>query len=148
MTINPPPADQEEWCKFYGDPENRDHLVRIELPFSLRLSWDKRKTVNRIAVHEYCAEAFELAFKEIDNQRLAVYVYEFGGTIANRAIRGGSKLSTHAWAASIDLNPETNALGTVGDMKLEVVEIFEDIGFTWGGRWRRSDPMHFQYGKD
>jgi len=75
-------------------------------------------------------------------------------------------LSTHAYAAAVDLNWDTNAYGTVGDMPLKIVEAFKRNGWQWGGDWadlefadgkwrcpapsalKKSDPMHFQAGKD
>ena len=37
-----------------------------------------------------------------------------------------------------------NQRGTVGEMDRTVVSIFESWGFTWGGHWRYTDPMHFE----
>jgi hypothetical protein len=57
-------------------------------------------------------------------------------------------LAVGAWQRhrAIDLNPETNALGTAGDMSPRVVQVFRHFGFAWGGDFRRRpDPMHFQY---
>jgi hypothetical protein len=50
--------------------------------------------------------------------------------------RTGRKLSTHGWGMAIDLNPETNLQGAVGDMDAVVIEIFRRAGFEWGGDWR------------
>ena len=38
----------------------------------------------------------------------------------------------------------TNQRGTPGLIDREVVSIFEKWGFTWGGTWHYTDPMHFQ----
>lgn len=54
-------------------------------------------------------------------------------------------LSLHTWAVAFDVNPSTNLPGTIGDMNPGIVESFERFGFRWGGRWRRRDPMHFDY---
>jgi hypothetical protein len=53
-------------------------------------------------------------------------------------------LSMHAFGLAVDLNVSTNQLNTSGDMHPDVVAIFEKWGFTWGGWWARSDPMHFE----
>ena len=71
----------------------------------------------------------------------------FDGCFNNRPQKGGTKLSTHAWGISVDLNAATNALGTSGDMDARVVEIFKEEGFVWGGEFGRPDPMHFQYAR-
>jgi hypothetical protein len=46
---------------------------------------------------------------------------------------------------AIDLNPETNRMGTSGDISSDVVDVFNSFGFTWGGDWsgNSKDPMHF-----
>lgn len=73
-------------------------------------------------------------------------------------------LSTHAWAAGVDVNSDDNAgkyiaspprpwsdawkaLWPLG-VPEALVHAFESCGWTWGGRWRGYvDPMHFQIGK-
>ena len=35
-------------------------------------------------------------------------------------------------------------MGTQGDMHPQVVEIFKEWGFAWGGDWSYPDPMHFE----
>ncbi len=53
---------------------------------------------------------------------------------------------THSSGIAIDLNPETNRTGTPGDMDPQIVAVFKQHGFKWGGDWLgRKDPMHFQY---
>ena len=74
----------------------------------------------------------------------------YGGIYCWRAIRGFSSLSMHTWGIAIDLAPQLNPLGTPwrddGVMLPSIViAIFEDLGFTWGGRWSRPDPQHFQF---
>ena len=58
-------------------------------------------------------------------------------------------LSLHSWGGCIDFDPKLNGVGPVEDSKLykhpEFVEVFENAGWTWGGRWKRyPDAMHFQ----
>ena len=53
-------------------------------------------------------------------------------------------LSTHSWAAAVDINASTNGVGSVGDLDSGIVSAFESLSWVWGGRWRPSDPMHFQ----
>jgi hypothetical protein len=80
--------------------------------------------------------------------RIAVEDHQFGGCFSFRPQRTGTKLSTHAWGIALDLNPESNAQGTAGNMDARVVAIFKQAGFTWGGDWhgRVRDPIrHFQF---
>ena len=53
-------------------------------------------------------------------------------------------LSLHSWGIAVDLNVPTNLMGTQGDMHPQVVEIFKEWGFAWGGDWNYPDPMHFE----
>ena len=44
----------------------------------------------------------------------------------------------------MDFNVPENQRGTPGEMNRTVVQIFKDWGFTWGGDWHYTDPMHFE----
>jgi len=70
---------------------------------------------------------------------------QFGGGYVYRKVVGGKLLSMHSWGIAIDINPARNALGTAGTMPDWYVKIWEDRGWTWGGRFSRKDPMHFQF---
>lgn len=122
-------------------------LGRAELPWPLLLSWDHSQQVTRVLCHRKLAGVLSRVFQEIDRAGLRRSVRSYGGCFAFRPKRTGSKLSTHSWGIAIDINPETNALGSAGDMDPGVVEIFRQSGFKWGGDWpgRSKDPMHFQF---
>lgn len=139
--------------KFIGDDGNIEpqweasRIVRQVLPFAIPLSWDTSKSATGIRCHQLLAPLFAEAFRQIVDRGLQSAVKTYGGCYQFRAKRNGTKPSTHSWGIAIDLNPNTNAMGTAGDMDLRLVQIFEALGFVWGGRWagRGKDPMHFQY---
>jgi len=122
-------------------------LTRINLPFPLPLSWNPDLMVDQIRCHKLLAETFSDVFSKIQRQRLCGRVNSLGGCFSFRMQRAGAKLSTHAWGIAIDLNTRTNPQGTSGAMDANIIEIFRDVGFTWGGNWlgKRRDPMHFQF---
>lgn len=124
-----------------------DQLARAPLPFPIALSWDPAKQVRNLYCHRRLVPVFPAVFAEIQRRGLNKKIRTYGGCFNFRAKRSGSKLSTHAWGAAIDLNPETNGMGQDGDMASGIVAVFESFGFTWGGRWsgRSKDPMHFQF---
>ena len=124
-----------------------DFLVRITLPFPLVVSWDHSQTVTAITCHRLLATAFANVFDRIQTGGLQNKVTSFGGCFSFRPQRTGAKLSTHAWGIAIDLNPESNAQGSAGDMDPAVTAIFREAGFKWGGDWvgKTRDPMHFQF---
>ena len=124
-----------------------EQLVRAALPFAIPLSWDPAKQVQNLYCHSKLKELFPEVLREVDRRGLKGRIHTFGGCFNFRSKRGSNKLSVHSWAIAIDLNPETNSMGTPGDMDLGVVEVFRSFGFTWGGDWagRSKDPMHFQF---
>lgn len=69
----------------------------------------------------------------------------WGGSHNYRAKVGGSSLSTHAWAAAVDINPAENVFAqrttTFSDAAINVMEKW---GFLSGGRAWGKDWMHFQ----
>jgi LysM repeat protein len=122
-------------------------LARIDLPWPLTLSWDHSQSVTRIVCHKKLVGTFTNVFKALDSAGLRSRLRSYGGCFAFRPKRSGSKLSTHSWGIAIDIDPETNAMGTTGDINPDVVEVFQRWGFKWGGDWpgKQKDPMHFQY---
>jgi hypothetical protein len=122
-------------------------LASVALPFGLVLAWDHSKTVSSFRCHRRLTGLFSDLFDRIVETGLASKIRSFGGCFMFRPQRTGAKLSTHCWGIAIDLNPETNQLGTIGDMDAGVVRVFRDAGFEWGGGWfgRGRDPMHFQF---
>jgi len=69
----------------------------------------------------------------------------YGGSHNFRPKVGGSSLSTHAWAAAVDMNPAENVFAqrttTFSD---RAIDIMERWGFLSGGRAWGKDWMHFQ----
>jgi hypothetical protein len=124
-----------------------DFLVRIALPFALPLSWDKSRTVTQMTCHKSMARLFTNVFGHLQTFGRQETITSFGGCFSFRSLRTGTKLSAHSSGIAIDLNPETNAQGTSGNMHPAVVGAFRDTGFKCGGEWqgRARDPMHFQF---
>jgi len=123
------------------------HLVSARLPFAIPLSWDRSTQVKGIYCHILLAPVVSALFSRIDRQGLKGEIKTFGGCFNYRPKRQSSKLSTHCWGIAIDLNPETNRQGSSGDMHPEIVALFREAGFKWGGNWtgKGKDPMHFQF---
>lgn len=155
-----PPHGFQEICSTFGnifDYVLSDHtldprwqaarLTRIQLPFTLPLSWDRSRVVAQITCHNLVGEVLSAVFEQLRGEGLQKELTSFGGCFAFRPQRTGTKLSAHAWGIAIDLNPENNAQGTAGNMNAEVIAIFQKAGFTWGGDWQghARDPMHFQF---
>ncbi len=86
------------------------------------------------------------ALQEVVDRGLADQIHpgEYAGCYYPRFIAGSTQLSNHSFGLALDLNVPGNQRGTVGEMNRDVVQIFESWGFTWGGHWRYTDPMHFE----
>ena len=143
--------------QIYGQPNQQgSYLTTIQLPFPMRLAWDKKTSVTKMRVHKKAAQDFTNVFNEL----LKVYglskiqelgIDLFGGCFAFRAMRGGSDYSRHSWGIAIDLDPERNQLKTPylksNFSKQEykkLHEIFEKHGFINLGKQKGYDAMHWE----
>jgi hypothetical protein len=155
-----PVPDEEEFVRDPDWPEVPHGLVQLRevfgeagrpacssgsvfLPAALPLAWGGQ--ISRFACHELMEGPFEAVFAEIYRRDLWELLEDFGGCYNHRRARGLQKLSTHSWGIAVDLNVSSNPLGRAPKMDPQIVAIFEDVGFTWGGRWSRPDGMHFQW---
>jgi hypothetical protein len=86
------------------------------------------------------------ALQEVVTSHLADRIHpgEYAGCYYPRFIAGTTKLSNHSFGLALDLNVPGNQRGTVGEIDRGVVAIFKKWGFTWGGDWHYTDPMHFE----
>lgn len=144
--------------KKYGLPNEtgEGYLVRIQLPYPMKLAWDTDTVVNTMMCHKLVADKFKAVFAEIHR----VYGYAkikelgidlFGGCFNYRKMRGGNALSTHSWGIAIDLDPARNlrkeTAKTARFARPEykpMIDIFYKHGFESLGREKNYDFMHFQ----
>jgi hypothetical protein len=141
----------------YGQPGDEKNFATINLPYPMRIAWDKAKTVNKMRCHKLVAQKFLNVFNEL----LTVYGYDklreleidlFGGCYNFRKMRGSkSRWSRHAWAIAVDLSPEKNQLKWKKDKaqfaKAEyqrMIGIFYKHGFVNQGVELGYDYMHFE----
>lgn len=119
---------------------------RVTMPAELKLSWAPAQRVTRWACHELLVPVFTSVFEQIHDRGLWHLLEDFGGCYNCREVRGTtSKTSTHSWGIGIDVNALQNPLGARPKMPAQIIGVFRDHGFTWGGEWNRPDGMHFQY---
>jgi hypothetical protein len=141
----------------YGIPsKSPTYLTTLDLPYPMRLSWDKNVKVNRIQCHKLVKEKLHAIFTDI----LAEYGLEkiqalgidiFGGCFAFRTMRGGTEVSRHSWGIAIDLDPERNMLKETAKTARfarpeykKMIDIFYKHGFVSLGREKNYDYMHFE----
>lgn len=85
------------------------------------------------------------------------YLENPGGTFNWRVIAGTSRISTHSFGMTLDINvahsnywrddkPDADGIYEYKNrIPMEIVDIFEKHGFIWGGKWYHFDTMHFEY---
>lgn len=143
--------------KDFGKPnEKGTYLTTINLPYPMRLAWDKKTKVKTMRCHKLVAANFTNVFKEIlENyglekiQELGIDIY--GGCFNFRKMRGGNDYSRHSWGIAIDLDPERNLLHetkkTARFARPEykpMIDIFYRNGFLSLGIEKNYDWMHFE----
>jgi len=86
------------------------------------------------------------ALQEVIDRGLAdkIHPEQYAGCYYPRFIAGTTTLSNHAFGLALDINAVENQRGTAGLIDRGVVQIFQKWGFTWGGVWHYTDPMHFE----
>lgn len=66
----------------------------------------------------------------------------------HKMLNPARSLSLHAYGIAIDINWKDNPIGSSGNVPANVVTLFKQYGFSWGGWWTRpKDPMHFEFYK-
>jgi len=144
--------------KKYGVPSETGaaYLVTINLPYPMRLAWDKKVKVNRMVCHRLVSNKFLSVFNEL----LSTYGYDkivelgidlFAGCFAFRKMRGGSDWSRHSWGVAIDLDSERNKLKETARTARfarpeykQMIDIFYKHGFVSLGKEKNYDWMHFE----
>ena len=132
------------------------YLTTIKLPYPMFLNWESKTVIRYLQCHKLVAERLLAIFTEI----LEVYgidevkrlqLDDYGGCFNYRLMRGGTKLSTHSWAISVDIDPDRNLLhetkATARFARPEYkkfIDIFYKHGFESLGREENRDFMHFQ----
>jgi hypothetical protein len=141
------PNGLSEIIRVFGsldDPEFEAKYIRpLVFPYPLKYNG---LPVNRGRSHYLIIENLELAFSKIKEKGLTDQVTNYGGIYQPRSQRGSTHPSTHSWGITIDLEPEKYPLGSTDRFSDEIVQIFKDAGFFYGGDFeKRLDPMHFQF---
>ena len=99
-----------------------------------------------VTCHRELFPQLRAALQEVVDRGLSdeIHPEEYAGCYYPRFIAGTTTLSNHSFGLALDLNVPGNQRGTVGEMDRDVVAIFKEWGFAWGGDWSYTDPMHFE----
>lgn len=141
----------------FGKPGDDRNLVTIEMPYSRKISWDKKKSINRMQCHKLLGPVFYKIHSEIlDIYGLtaisALEIDLFGGCYNFRKMRGGSDWSRHSWGIAEDISPEKNSLKMSKKNAQfakkpydKMIQIYYDNGFVNQGVEKGFDFMHFEF---
>ncbi len=102
----------------------------------------------RFQVHHVIAPLIKFLIDEVE--RRGYWLHVDGDTpddwsFSSRPIRGRNAPSNHSWGLAIDIDATQYPMGTRKNPPRWIIDLFESYGFEWGGRWKRPDPMHFEY---
>jgi hypothetical protein len=113
----------------------RDHITTEVVPLLGAV------TCNKLIFPQLKAALGEIHDRGLDDK---IHPEQFAGCYYPRFIAGSTTLSNHAFGLALDINAVENQRGTAGLIDRGVVQIFQKWGFTWGGDWGYTDPMHFE----
>lgn len=151
---------QSDIIRFFGQAGGPQCTAgKVDLPFSMRIAWDKESTIQSFSCHEEVAVPMERVYRSIASNYSPEDIIRhgfdlFGGCYNYRKKRGGNTLSTHAFGIAVDHDPERNQLRWNHDRanlaRFEMTafwEAWEAEGFLSLGRARDFDWMHVQAAK-
>jgi len=139
---------------YYGAAGSAQQTVKVPYPF--KLAWDISTEVKRISCHRKVSTSLAGILEDLRDhygleQIKALGLDLFGGCYSFRKMRGGKKLSTHAWGVAIDLDPARNRLKwnhrRAQFAKAEyrfLRDAFAAEGWVSLGEAKDYDWMHFQ----
>lgn len=145
---------QSQVPTFYG--EVGANQTQIEIPFDMWLAWDRGQRVRKMTLHtKVAASALRVlqntaGLYSVDDRR-ALGLDIFGGSLNVRKMRGGTSWSMHSWGIALDFDPERNGLNTKApqarlshDDAVPFWKAWEAEGWLSLGRARNYDWMHVQ----
>jgi hypothetical protein len=143
-----------EFEEFFG--ERSSQLVLIDLPYEMKLAWDRRTRTRRTRCHEKVADSLQRVLHKVkdiygEGNISGLNLDHFGGCFNERPIRNGTQWSMHSWGIALDFDPSRNQLHWGRDRAAlaqpdyrEWWQCWEEEGWISLGRKRNFDWMHIQ----
>ena len=142
------------FAKMYGDCAHGEVTGRMR-----PVAWmpgSGRQTVQVTEVNDV-ARRLEQVIERLERlpDRLKAFLVPSAGTYNCRAVADTGLPSMHGSGAAIDINVAKSdywawarrrgEIAYRNQIPYPIVEIFEEAGFIWGGKWYHFDTMHFEY---
>lgn len=116
----------------------RSHITTTEVPI-----------IGKVTCNRAIMPQLRGALAEVQREGLAQLIdpRQYAGCYSSRFINRNPEagISHHAWGVAIDVNARRNVFGRRPHQDPQLVKIFEQWGFTWGGQWLVPDGMHFEF---
>ena len=148
---------QSECDKFYGNPRApggahvgaswyKTNIVYAEVPAALRPMRMGGVDVTLIPIHRKC---YGSLLRVLNNPAIEADpgARLFSGSFCFRLMRGGDRLSMHAYGCAVDFDAAHNPFHSTEhrfQADSPLVKAFKDENWIWGGDWTHPDAMHFQ----
>lgn len=127
----------------YGDPKLEKAMILWDVPPSLEIG----VLPNKVYCNKDLVVPLTSAFGNIIGRGMIDHLKTWDGCFNIRKKKGGTTPSLHSWGLAIDINAAWNGFNKPPTMSEALVACFTDAGFDWGGKWEKSDGMHFQLSK-
>ncbi len=156
LGVMPTQAEVRSGRSEYGKPGDEGNLVSLTPPYSLYYDGARVKSIR---VHVCIASRVEAALREVLAHYGAEAIHALGldiydGSYSNRAIRGGTATSMHAWGIALDFDAAHNGNNVrapqarfSGPEYGAWFDIWERHGAISMGRETGRDWMHLQFAK-
>lgn len=160
QNVNPnrwPIQYSDDFYAFYGEPG--ENLVKLELPYIHKLSWEPQTTIRSLSCHVKVKDSISRILLKVleaygPDKINELHLDTFGGCFNKRPVRGGTKLSMHSWGIALDYDPDRNQLKWGRDKAVFAQpeydkwwSLWEEEGWVSLGRLRNFDWMHVQAAK-
>jgi hypothetical protein len=146
--VNPPILVKEAFGEFAAVQQADPAFLTIDP------AWVDRNIVTTnvpilgtVTCHRRLIPMVREALREVIRAGLAPEIRVYSGCWVARTVARTSTAppSTHAYGAAIDINAPYSPYGAPPNMNAEVVRIFEEWGFNWGGDFLIPDGHHFEF---
>ena len=150
--------------KMYGDSAQlvEENLVAVDWMSAIFGKGSYRFRVTKINEVDKKLALISHALEELvsQNPHFKTFLAQPGGSFLWRTIANTGRLSPHSFGIAIDINAayshywqwkmkksirENRRLPHLNTIPWEIISIFEQYGFIWGGKWYHYDTMHFEY---